>query len=172
MKARKPEKDSRVPRAKRATFLPISEDMRRWSALLEAELTTWPAVSTKSMFGFLAFYRAGRIFAALPRTRGFNSWSSLILKFDPRSAALLAKARADQRMDTNTRVPGKGWFNFEVASERDLREALGWLDRAYQAARHDRPAPGVCCYVTRSVIAASRTSPGGRLYRGTSTDGS
>jgi len=50
-------------------------------------------------------------------------------------AALLAKARADPRMDTNTRVPRKGWFSFEVASESDLRDALAWLDQANQAAK-------------------------------------
>ena len=50
-------------------------------------------------------------------------------------AALLAKARADVRMDANTRVPGKGWFSFEVASECDPRDALAWLDHAYQAAK-------------------------------------
>lgn len=96
---------------------------------------TWPDVNSKAMFGFLSFYRAGKIFAALPRTRGFNSSSSLILKFNPMPAALLAKARADARMDANTRVPGKGWFSFEVASECDLRDALAWLDHAYQAAK-------------------------------------
>jgi len=96
---------------------------------------TWPGVSANPMFGFLSFYRAGRIFAALPRTRGFNSSSSLILKFNPMPAALLKKARADSRMDTNTRVPGKGWFSFEMASESDLRDALSWLDHAYRAAK-------------------------------------
>lgn len=135
MKARKRRKNSRVPRDRRATFAPISQEMRRWSSLLETELTTWPDVNTKAMFGFLSFYRAGKIFAALPRTRGFNSSSSLILKFNPMPAALLAKARADARMDANTRVPGKGWFSFEVASECDLRDALAWLDHAYQAAK-------------------------------------
>jgi len=40
--------------------------MRRWSSFLEAELMTWPGVSANPMFGFLSFYRAGRIFAALP----------------------------------------------------------------------------------------------------------
>ena len=132
MKARKRRNDSRVPRA---TFAAISQEMRRWSSLLETELMAWPDVNTKAMFGFLSFYRAGKIFAALPRTRGFNSSSSLVLKFNPMPAALLAKARADARMDTNTRVPGKGWFSFEVASERDLRDALAWLDHAYQAAK-------------------------------------
>jgi hypothetical protein len=135
MKAGKLKKNSNAPRTRRATFAPISEDMRQWSSLLGAELMTWPAISTKAMFGFLSFYRAGKIFAALPRTRGFDSSSSLILKFNPMPAALLRRAQSDARMDTNTRVPGKGWFSFEVTSEDDLGDALHWLERAYQAAR-------------------------------------
>ena len=85
------------------------------------------------MFGFLSFYRAGKIFAALLWRRGFNSSSSLMVRFNPMPPALLTKARSDARMDTNTRVPGKGWFSFEVASEDDLRDVLGWLDHAYRA---------------------------------------
>ena len=92
-------------------------------------------VNREAMFGFLSFYRAGKIFAALPRTRGFHSSSSLILRFNPMPAALLAKAHADARMDTNTRVPGKGWFRFEVASECDLRDALACRYHACQAAK-------------------------------------
>ena len=134
MKASKRRKNPRVPRARRATFAAIAQEMRRWSALLETALMTWPDVNRKAMFGFLSFYRAGKIFAALLWRRGFNSSSSLILRFTRMPAALLAKARADARMDTNTRVPGKGWFSFEVASECDLRDALAWLDHAYQAA--------------------------------------
>jgi hypothetical protein len=38
--------------------------MKRWSAMLQSELVSWPAISTKSMFGFLSFYRQGTIFAA------------------------------------------------------------------------------------------------------------
>lgn len=135
MKARNPKKNSQAPRARRATFAPISEEMRQWSSLLETELMTWPAVTRKSMFGFFSFYRSGRIFAALPRTRGFNSSSSLILKFDPMPATLLKRALSDARMDTNTRVPGKGWFSFEVTTEGDLRDALLWLEHAYQAVK-------------------------------------
>ncbi|HKD73139.1 MAG TPA: hypothetical protein VKB61_13455 [Candidatus Acidoferrum sp.] len=131
MKASKRRKNPRVPRARRATFAAIAQEMRRWSALLETELMTWPDVNRKAMFGFLR-----KIFAALPRRRGFNSSSSLIVRFNPMPpAALLAKARADARMGTNTRVSGKGWFSFEVASECDLRDALAWLDHAYQAAK-------------------------------------
>ena len=112
MKASKRRKNSRVPRARRATFAPIAEQTRRWSSLLETELMTWLDVNRKAMFGFLSFYRAGKIFAALPRTRGFNSSSSLILRFNPMPAALLAKAHADARMDTNTRVASPARVGF------------------------------------------------------------
>jgi hypothetical protein len=136
MKASKRRKNPRVPRARRATFAAIAQEMRRWSALLETALMTWPDVNRKAMFGFLSFYRAGKIFAALLWRRGFNSSSSLIVRFNPMPpASLLAKARADARICTNTRVRGTGWFSFEVASECDLRDALAWLDHAYQAAK-------------------------------------
>jgi hypothetical protein len=75
--------------------------MKEWSAMLAAELNSWPHTSTKPMFGFLSFYRNGTIFAALPQTRGFDSASSMILKFNPMAPALLKRAEADQRMDTS-----------------------------------------------------------------------
>jgi len=102
--------------------------------MLAAELHSWPHTSTKPMFGFLSFYRKGTIFAALPQTRGFDSASSMILKFHPMAPALLKRAEADGRMDTSTRVPGKGWFSFEMRSTDDLRDALWWLTQAYEAA--------------------------------------
>ena len=108
--------------------------MREWSALLASELNSLPHVTTKSMFGFLSFYRKGKIFAALPQTRGFTSSSSLVVKFNPMPPALLKRAHADPRMDTNTRVPGKGWFSFELSSDADMRDALFWLNHAYEAA--------------------------------------
>jgi len=115
------------------TFPRISEEMKQWSALLEGELNTWPHISTKKMFGFLSFYRKGAIFAALPRTRGLDSPSSLILKFSAMAPRLLKRAEADDRMSTRTRAPGEGWFSFELRSESDLRDALRWLNRAYEA---------------------------------------
>jgi len=130
-------KISRRPKGRslsRAKFLPISEDMKQWSALLDAELRALPGTSTKSLFGFLSFYRRGTIFAALPQTRGFTSCSSLIVKFSPMPPTLLKRAQADPRMDTNTRIPGKAWYSFDLKSDADLRDALFWLHHAYEAA--------------------------------------
>ncbi len=117
-----------------ATFPAASEEMRHWSAVLAAELNAWPRVTSKPMFGLVAFYRGKKIFAALPKTRGLKSASSFIVKFKPMPAGLLKRAQTDSRMDTNTRIPGAGWFAFELGSEADLRDGLFWLNQAYDAA--------------------------------------
>ena len=114
-----------------AKFPAISEEMRRWSALLCAELESWPRIESKSMFGFASYYHRSEIFAALPKTRGLYSSSSFLLKFNPMPPALLKRAESDPRMDTNTRMPGQGWFSFQLIAESDLRDALYWLNQAY-----------------------------------------
>jgi hypothetical protein len=111
-----------------------SEEVQRWSALLAAELVSWPNVRSKPMFGFHAYYRGEVLFTILPRTRGFDSGRLLILKFNPMPEELLQRARGDARLDTSTRVPGKGWFTFELASEDDLRDALWWMQQAFACA--------------------------------------
>ena len=102
--------------------------------MLMAELNSWPHISTRKMFGFLFFYRKRVVFAALPLTRGFDSPSSLLLKFNPMPPKLLKRAEADARMNTSTRIPGQGWFSFHMHSEADLHDAQWWLNQAYEAA--------------------------------------
>lgn len=103
--------------------------------MLQGELESWPGVSTKSMFGLLTFYRGKTIFAGLPGTRAFRSGRTIIFKFKIVPAALLAKAQNDSRIDSRTRIPGRGWLWFELNSEADIRDALWWLNQAYEAAR-------------------------------------
>jgi hypothetical protein len=103
--------------------------------MLQSELSSWPGVSSKSMFGFLFFYRRGVVFAALPRTRGFDSPSSLLVKFDPLPPALRERLQADPRIDVSMKASSKGWFAFRMDSDADLRDALFWLNRAYEAAK-------------------------------------
>jgi hypothetical protein len=127
-------KKSTVPRPK---LLPVSGEARRWSALLESELLSWPGVITKPMFGFRAVYRGKKIFAALPNSRGFGLQASMLLKFDPMPPALLQHALNDSRFHGNT--PGKGWFSFTLSSDTDLHDALEWLNHCYESARKGRP---------------------------------
>lgn len=133
-KVRENPNKSKQKRSFRVKFPLISEEMKEWSALLASELNSWPGITTRSMFGFLFFYRRGKVFAALPRTRGFDSPSSLVFKLNPMSPGLLKCARDDRRMSASMKASSKGWFAFELASESDLREALFWLNHAYEGA--------------------------------------
>jgi hypothetical protein len=117
------EKARQAPRARRK-IVPISHEMRHWCAMLEAELRSWPAIKAKSMFGFVSFYRSSRIFAAIPRSCGFGSPSSLLLKFDPMPPEHFRRAQNDSRLDTSTRILGEGWFAFEFTCDADLQDAL------------------------------------------------
>lgn len=112
----------------------ITPEMQHWSAMLEDEVQRWPDVVAKRLFSFRSLYRGKMIFAALPRARSFHSPTSFILKFDPMPPKLLKHASSDSRLDTNTRLPGRGWFSFELRCDGDLRDALFWLQRAYDCA--------------------------------------
>ncbi len=125
---------SKPKRHSRAKFPLISEEMKQWSAMLQSELSSWPAITTKSMFGFTFFYRRRAVFAALPLTRGFDSPSSIVFKFNPMPPAFRNRAQADSRLDASTKATSKGWFSFQLTSTTDLRDALCWLNHAYEAA--------------------------------------
>ena len=135
---RKPKKKPRQRARKqsiRPALIPITPEMQHWSALLEEELKTWPDVTAKRLFSFRSFYRGKTIFAALPRSRSFNSATSIIFKFNPMPTAFMKRAQADARVNFNTRISGTGWLSFELKSEADLRDALWWLNRAYECAK-------------------------------------
>ena len=136
-KSKLPKTKSTAPRRRRK-MVRTSEELQRWSALLASEIVSWPKVRSQPMFGFLAYYRSDALFTILPRTRGFDSGNLLILKFNPMPEKLMPRAQADARMDTTTRVPGKGWFTFELGSEEDLRDALWWIQQAFACARQSK----------------------------------
>ena len=98
--------------------------MQRWSAALGDEIAAWPRVTSRPMFGLMAYYRGKKIFAALPRTRAVGNPWSLIVKL-PRGRNDRLKAGAG---------PGAGWVSFEMTGDQDLPEALRLLERAYRLA--------------------------------------
>jgi hypothetical protein len=100
----------------RKSFPLISEEMKQWSAMLSAELNSWP--------GFLFFYRRGATFAAIPRTRGFES---------PMPPQLVKQAHSDRRMEKSNKETSKSWFAFRLDPDADLRDALSWLNHVYEA---------------------------------------
>jgi hypothetical protein len=111
----------------------ISEEMRAWSAALEAEIGDWPQVTPRSSFGFTALYRRDIFFAALPRTRAMGTANSLMFKLVDASAALRARIEMDPRIGAMQMQKAR-WFTFEISSNSDLHDAIDWLGRAYDAA--------------------------------------
>jgi hypothetical protein len=107
----------------------IDNEMRRWCALLEEEVATWPQVKTRPMFGMIALYRGQKIFAALPRTRAPRTANSLLIKLPG----------AKEKSLTPANVPGAGWVTFELESENAITDALRWLERAYKKAKGKAP---------------------------------
>ena len=111
--------------AKRPKLPKADVEMQRWCAILEAEVSGWPQVTSRPMFGMLAFYRHKNIFAAIPRTRAPETAFSLLIK--------LPGVR-NERL-TGASGPGAGWTTFEMGSSTDIPEALRWLQRAYEKAQ-------------------------------------
>jgi hypothetical protein len=135
MKARKTKRKGPAKREpskmrERPKMPPIAEEMKQWSAMLKAELLGWPQVTSRPMFGMSGIYRRKKIFTALPVTRGFDTSSSIIFRFDPVPADLHQRALKEPRI-----TPGTRWFSFEIQSTEDLRDALWWLNKAYEAAK-------------------------------------
>jgi hypothetical protein len=111
----------------------VSEEMKAWSAALADEVTTWPGVTMRPMFGLTALYRRGKIFAVLPRTRGMETPNSLAFKVESVGPRILARARRDPRI-AFTEMRKARWLRFEIGSDADLHSALDWLGRAYETA--------------------------------------
>jgi hypothetical protein len=122
-------KKTKTPRAK---LPPVSDQMKAWSAALGSEVAGWPSVSARSFFGFTALYRNERMFAALPRTRAMQTPNSLVFKLVEMSANSRAKLEKDPRVG-DMQMQKARWYAFELASDRDLHDALDWIGQAYDA---------------------------------------
>ena len=135
MKPKKKTAKAKSQRPKMPKFFPIDDEMKELSAMLEKEIADWPGVSMKPMFGYQGLYRDGRIFAALPRSRAMRSPRSLMIKFASASPAILESAKKDSRVGTVSAMSSAGWLFFELDEASATRGALGWLGRAYEAAK-------------------------------------
>ena len=112
-----------------------TEEMKEWSAMLQQEIEKWPKVAAKPMFGMRCYYRGKTVFGALPVTRCIDNGNSFMFKIHPMPQALLKKADGDDRVFANHALKTMKWTLFEMSSERDLTDALWWLNRAYEKAK-------------------------------------
>jgi len=113
----------------------ITDEMKEWSTRLGEEVSRWPQVTSRPMFGLRGFYRKATIFAALPVTRAIGTRNSIIFKMRSMSPEMLHRAAADPRIDEDSARPGAKWRAFELQCVDDLRDALWWLNEAYERAR-------------------------------------
>ncbi len=90
----------------------IDPEMQRWCALIEQEISSWPDVSSKPMFGLAGYYRGHTIFAVIPRTRAMEAANAV-----------------------HAKLPGRGWIPFLLEDESDIPRALRHIERAYDRAR-------------------------------------
>jgi hypothetical protein len=94
----------------------LSDEMRHVCALIDGEISEWPNVTARLMFGFRAYYRKGVIFALLPETRALETPESIAYKL-PEGAR-----------------EGKKWISWETHGPESVHAALALLERAYTAA--------------------------------------
>jgi hypothetical protein len=127
--------ENQTSKAPRPKMQRISEEMKQLCAMLGNELSTWPKVTTRPMFGLRGFYRGKNIFAALPVTRAIKNPNSLIFRIQPMPRELLERAKKEPRIDTESAAPGAKWLSFMLNSEADFRDALWWLNQAYDRAK-------------------------------------
>jgi hypothetical protein len=135
MKSKKKAAPPKSNRRKMPNWFPLDDEMKELSAMLEAEVSGWSGVSKKNMFGYQGLYRNGKIFAALPRSRAMKSPRALMLKFADASPTILNSLEKDPRVDTVSGMSGARWFFFELDEASAVKDALGWLSRAYEAAK-------------------------------------
>jgi hypothetical protein len=111
----------------RRKMRPVSEQMKEWAAHLDGELSSWPGVSRRPMFGLILFYRDGRVFAALPRTKCFHSPDSVGFKiYSP-----INKLAHDERISVGADKT-QGWVVFRMDNANDINGALKWFELAYR----------------------------------------
>jgi hypothetical protein len=135
MKPKKKAAKSKSKRPKMPKFFPIDDEMKELSAMLEKEVSDWPGVSKRPMFGYQGVYRNGQIFAALPRSRSMKSPRSIMIKFASFSPSIIESVKKDPHVDPVSGMSGAGWFFFELDDAAATKGALDWLGRAYKAAK-------------------------------------
>lgn len=121
----------------RPKLLPITEQMKEWSAHLDREISSWAGVVRKPMFGMISFYRDDTIFAAVPRTKSFEPENSIVFKLYNPAPKLKSQLGADDRITLSPKGV-TGWTRLEIRNTSDLKAALSWIETAYANAKPSR----------------------------------
>ncbi len=129
---------------RRSMMKTTSDSARRWADAMRQEMEQWPAVVVKRAFGMTLIYRGKVVFAALPGTRALYEEDAVLIKFARETPALAKRIAAEKRFAAGTMQQGRGgkkpgegrkWRIYLLREERDAREVVEWLARAYELAR-------------------------------------
>ena len=60
---------------------------------------------------------------------------SIMIKFASISPSILESVKKDPQVDPVSGMSGAGWFFFDLDDASATQGALGWLGRAYEAAK-------------------------------------
>jgi hypothetical protein len=118
-------------------LLPLTEQMKAWSAALAAELRDWPQVTQKSFFGFTALYRGRLMFGLLPRTRSVFKGNAVAFRLEGGNRSAQMLLGKDSRIAAFDKAKAR-WFTFQILGDSDLHDALDFLGRAFDAAGNRR----------------------------------
>lgn len=122
-----------MERPDRGKLPPVSEQMKAWSVALSAELRDWPQITQKPFFGFTALYRGKTMFGLLPRTRSIFRGDAVAFRIEGANRSTKALLERDSRIGAFDKDK-TGWYTFALSSDADLRAALEYLGRAFDAA--------------------------------------
>ena len=116
-------------------MVPASPELRGFVASIEQEVSSWPQVQLKPMFGMTAVYRARTIFGLLPKTRSLHSGDQVWLKFAKLTAPMKKKLAAEPRILPPTKPTGAQWYTISEVKPEDYSFVIEWLALAHEAAK-------------------------------------
>lgn len=121
-------------RRSRVPFLPASEELKSLVAAIEREVSSWPQVNLKPMFGMTAVYRKDIIFGLLPKTRSLHSGDSIWMKFAKLTPAIKKKLQSEPRIIPPRKPTGAQWYTMSAVTPAEYGFVIEWLAIAHQAA--------------------------------------
>lgn len=105
---------------------------------IEGEVSSWPQVNLKPMFGMTAIYRGKTIFGLLPKTRSLHSGDSIWMKFAKLTPAIKKRLQNEPRILPPRKPTGAQWYTISTVTPEDYGFVVEWLAIAHQAASASR----------------------------------
>lgn len=109
--------------------------MKSLVAAIEREVSSWPQVNLKAMFGMTAIYRGKSIFGLLPKTRSLYANDCVWMKFGKITPAIKKKLEAESRILPPRHPKGAQWYTISSVTPAEYGFTIEWLAIAHEAAK-------------------------------------